>query len=101
MADVNLISIAVGAIATTIAGVVVARAAKNSDARATAEAALWNNQPTIMAEQNRQITGLREEVDRIWHELQETYARERKCRDDLAECNRRIIALEAKLGGPK
>ena len=99
MADVNLISAAVGGVVTVVAAIVVARAAKNSDARVVAEAALWNNQPKIITEQNHRIERLQTEIDRLWAQVQETYARERKCREDLSECQHKIAVLEARLGG--
>lgn len=105
MPESNLWATILAVFGTGVVTFVVTRLSKGHDARGQAEAALIGTGPTIIAEQNRRISGMQKDLDRMWVELQEMAKRERKCRDDLAEtrfelkgAQQAIIALEYKLG---
>lgn len=82
--------------ALLVGGVVtygVGRLGKGHDARAAAEAALIGIGPTIIAEQNRRIGAMNDDVQRMWGQLRESFAREQ-------ECLSRLNALERMLKPP-
>lgn len=87
VADPNFIALAVGGVVTTITGILIARASKQSDARAQAEAALIGLGPQIIAQQNARIDALTTQIDAIWK-------RELECRRELDLAKRRIESLE-------
>lgn len=83
MAENNWWAAALAAVPTGIISYLIARTTKIYDARGAAEAALMNMPPLIIAEQNRRIHTIQEDNERLWKQLQEGYARERKCQEDV------------------
>jgi hypothetical protein len=111
MAEINLLATLGSVLLTAILTYGVTRVGKGYDARAAAEAALIGTGPTIIAEQNRRISALTEDSGRLWVQIQESYKRERECRDSLTvlqdefndqrreirDLHQKMIALEARL----
>lgn len=102
--SVNAISPVIAALVTAFLTYGLTRVSKGNDARIAAETALANAAPGIIAEQNKRITGLQEEMDRLWTQLHEVYARERECQDQLRDyrhqvrdMEQKVVALEFKL----
>ena len=105
LGEINILSASIATVIGAILTFWLTRISKGGDARAAAEAALFNSSPTIIAEQNKRIAGLQTEMDRLWGQLNEVYTRERECQDQLQECRhqvrdlgQKIVALEFKLG---
>lgn len=90
MADVNVISVVVGAGATALAGYLATRTIKRGDARAEAEAALIGIGPKIIEQQNIRIDSLSKQIEYL-------FTREQECRVELTAARDRIEILEKKL----
>lgn len=90
-AEINALT----SVATLILGSLITyaltRLGKAADARVAADAAVMGIVPPIIEQQNKRITQLTEEVERLWE-------RDRECRRELDEANDRILILERKVG---
>lgn len=95
--SINAVSPIIAAIVTALMAYGLTRASKGHDARVAAETALANAAPGIIAEQNKRISGLQAEMDRLWLQLNGVYERERKCQEQLSEYRHQVRDLEQKV----
>lgn len=86
--DTNTLTTIITAIGAAVITFAVARFGKSWDARGQAEAALMGIGPAIIQEQNKRIGNLTEQIEALWK-------RDRECREELADGNRRLRLLEA------
>jgi peptidoglycan hydrolase CwlO-like protein len=105
MSEANWWAATLAAIASGVVSYWISRLSKTYDARGAAEAALIGSGPTIIAEQNRRISEL-------WDQMQAGHKRERKCQEEvnalqtqvtdqrhqIRDLQTKVTALEYKLG---
>ena len=90
-ADPNTVATAAAAFAGAFLTFLVGRISKNWDARGQAEAALLGIAPPIIAELNKHIAQLNEQIEALWK-------RDYECRRELEKAKQRIFVLERKIG---
>jgi septal ring factor EnvC (AmiA/AmiB activator) len=72
--------------------------------RVAAEAALLGMPGPIIAEQNKRIANLQDDINTLWNQLQDMYKREQQCQDELREYRhqnrdlmQKVVVLENKV----
>lgn len=90
--DNNLVAGGIAALVASTITFLFARYGKGLDAREQAEAALMGIGPAIIAEQNKRIAQLSDDIAAIWE-------REHDCRVQLNEAQKRIDMLEHRMNG--
>ena len=68
----------------------ISRLSKSYDARGAAEAALIGTGPAIIIEQNKRIAALNADTAKLWDQIQQGYARERKCHEEIQQLQTQV-----------
>ncbi len=98
--DANALALIGAAVVAGVFSLIVA----TRSGRVSAEAALLGMPGPIIAEQNKRIASLQDDIDKLWDQLQAMYKREQECQDEVREyrhTNRellqKVVILEAKV----